>query len=313
MAFFLGFDGGGTRTVACLTDDDGKVVARAETGPSNPNKVGLRAASREIVRAYRECWRGSAFAAAGVKGMRAPKLQALCAGISGVGRTSVHRPLLAILRRHIPARRYLLTSDAVIALAAAVQDGVGIIVNAGTGSFAFARDDAGKLLRAGGWGVPFDDRGSGYELGRAAVAAGLEAFDGRGPQTQLTDRISHHLGLRDITAIIAQQLPQPQIAALFPLVMEAASEGDLAARHLCDKAARDLAALAIALLQRGRWTRGAIPVVTTGGVFRSSPLIRRAFARYLGRIAPQARVEMLQRPPVEGALWLARHRGARMS
>ena len=61
----------------------------------------------------------------------------------------MHRPLLAWMRRHIPARHYLLTSDAAIALAAAVRDAPGIIVIAGTGSIAFARDDQGKLLRAG--------------------------------------------------------------------------------------------------------------------------------------------------------------------
>jgi N-acetylglucosamine kinase-like BadF-type ATPase len=210
------------------------------------------------------------------------------------------------MRRHIPARHYLLTSDAAIALAAAVRDAPGIIVIAGTGSIAFARDDQGKLLRAGGWGVPFDDQGSGYYLGRKAVGAALEAFDGRGPHTLLMDRICHHLDLGDITEIVAKQLSPPQIAGLFSLVMEAAREGDMVARDLCDDAARDLARMAFALLKRAGWTRHPIPVVTTGGVFLSSILIRHAFVRHLRHFAPQARVELLVRPPVEGALWLAR-------
>ena len=137
-----------------------------------------------------------------------------------------------------------------------------------------------KLLRAGGWGIPFDDHGSGYDLGRKAVAAALEAFDGRGPQTVLMDRICQELDLGKIPEIVSRQLEQQQVAALFPLVMEAAREGDLVARHLCDDAARDLANLAVALLQRAGWTRRSTPVVTTGGVFKSSYLIRRAFARH---------------------------------
>jgi N-acetylglucosamine kinase-like BadF-type ATPase len=221
----------------------------------------------------------------------------------------MHRPLLAWMRRHIPARHHLLTSDAAIALAAAVRNAPGIIVIAGTGSIAFARDNQGRLLRAGGWGVPFDDRGAGYDLGRKAVGAALEAFDGRGPHTLLMNRICQHLRLRDITEIVSRQLEQQQVAALFPLVMEAAREGDLVARHLCDDAARHLANLAVALLKRAGWTRRLTPVVTTGGVFRSSNLIRRAFSRHLCRFAPQARVELLERPPVEGALWLARALG----
>jgi N-acetylglucosamine kinase-like BadF-type ATPase len=307
MACYLGIDGGGTRTVAWLADDEGKLMGRASCGPSNPLKVGFRAAEREILKAFRTCWRAAGFPSAPARASGPRLLHTVCAGIAGTDRQAEHRPLLAWLRRHIPARHYLLTSDAAIALAAAVRDAPGIIVIAGTGSVAFARDDRGELLRAGGWGIPFDDRGSGYDLGRKAVAAALEAFDGRGPHTLLMERICRHLDLEDITAIVSRQLEQQQIAALFPLVMEAARDGDLVARHLCDEAARDLAHLAVALLKRAGWTRRSTPVVTTGGVFQSSILIRRAFARHLRRFAPQARVELLERPPVEGALWLARH------
>jgi N-acetylglucosamine kinase len=309
MGCFLGIDGGGTRTAAWLADGEGKLLGCAESGPSNPLKVGFRLAEREILNVFRRALREARFPPTAARASRPPVVRAVCAGIAGADRRAVHRPLLAWMRRHIPARHHLLTSDAAIALAAAVRNAPGIIVIAGTGSIAFARDDQGKMLRAGGWGVPFDDRGSGYDLGRKAVAAALEAFDRRGPHTLLTERICQHLDLRDITEIISKQLEQQQIAALFPLVMEAAREGDRVARHLCDDAARDLANLAIALLKRAGWTRHATPVVTTGGVFRSSILIRRAFARHLRRFAPRTRVELLERPPVEGALWLARALG----
>jgi N-acetylglucosamine kinase len=313
MGCYLGIDGGGTRTAAWLADDEGKILARAESGPSNPLKVGFRAAERELLIAFRACLQGAGFPRTASRASRPPVVRAVCAGIAGVDRRSVHRPLLAWMRRHIPARQYLLTFDAAIALAAAVRDAPGIIVIAGTGSIAFARDDQAKLLRAGGWGIPFDDRGSGYDLGRKAVAAALEAFDGRGPQTVLMDRICRELGLGSIPEIVSRQLEQQQVAALFPLVMEAAHKGDLVSRHLCDEAARDLANLAVALLQRAGWIRRSMPVVTTGGVFKSSYLIRRAFARHLRRFAPSARVQLLEHPPVEGALWLARSLGKNRS
>jgi N-acetylglucosamine kinase-like BadF-type ATPase len=309
MGCFLGIDGGGTRTAAWLANGEGKLLARAESGPSNPLKMGFRAAEREILKAFRTCLREAGFSPAAARAASPPVLSAVCAGIAGVDRRSVYRPLFAWMRRHISARHHLLTSDAAITLAAAVHDAPGIIVIAGTGSIAFARDNQGRLLRAGGWGVPFGDYGSGYDLGRKAVAAALEAFDGRGPHTILMDRICQHLNLGDITAVVSKQLEPQQVAALFPLVMEAARTGDLVARHLCDEAARDLANLAVALLKRACWARRSTPVVTTGGVFKSSSLIRRAFARHLRRFAPQARVELLERPPVEGALWLARTLG----
>jgi len=304
MAYFLGIDGGGTRTSVWLGDGEGRVLARAETGPSNPVKVGFAAAQREILRAFRACWRQTGVTATS----QAPHpklLRAACAGIAGVDRPKVYDRLLSWMRGHIPARRHLLRSDAAIALAAAVQDGPGIIVIAGTGSIACARDDQGKLLRAGGWGTLFDDRGSGYDLGRKAVAAALEAFDGRGPATLLTERICRRLELVDIPDIVFKQLELQHVAVLAPLVEDAAREGDLVACHLCDAAGRDLAQLTGALLKRAGWQHRSPPVFTSGGVFRSHR-VRQSFARHLRRIAPQARIEPLERPAVEGALWLAR-------
>jgi N-acetylglucosamine kinase-like BadF-type ATPase len=307
MGCFLGIDGGGTRTTAWLADSDGKPLGCAETGPSNPLKVGFRAAERELMKAFRACLREAGFPASAARAWHPPLLEAVGAGIAGIDRQAARRPILAWMRRHIPARQHLLTTDAAIALAAAVRDAPGIIVIAGTGSIAYARDDQGVVLRAGGWGIPFDDSGSGYDIGRKAVAAALQAFDRRGPRTALLAHICQQLHLRNITDIVSRQLEQQEVAALFPLVIAAAREGDLVARHLCDDAARSLADLAIALLKQANWMQRSTPIVTSGGVFKSSILIRRTFARHLRRFAPQARVEMLARQPVEGAVWLARN------
>jgi N-acetylglucosamine kinase-like BadF-type ATPase len=98
------------------------------------------------------------------------------------------------------------------------------------------------------------------------------------------------------------------VAALFPLVLGAAREGDRVARRLCAHAAFELAQMALALGRRlGR--HGIVPVVCFGGVFRSSPTLRRSFARFVHQQMPAARVRLLQREPVEGALAMARELG----
>jgi N-acetylglucosamine kinase-like BadF-type ATPase len=180
-----------------------------------------------------------------------------------------------------------------------------MIVVSGTGSIAYARNHRGETLRAGGWGASFDDLGSGYDLGRKAIMAALRDFDGRGEHTVLTSRICRTLHLSDITQIVLKKLDTKQVAALFPLVAEAAHQGDQVARRLCVQAGGDLAQLALALARRlGR--RGVLHVVCAGGVFRSSPTLRRSFARCLRQRLPSARVRLLQREPVEGALAMAR-------
>jgi glucosamine kinase len=334
MPLFLGIDGGGTRTTAWLANEAGRILARAVTGPSNPLKVGFEAAQRELLRAARTTLRqagvGACFRPPNIRdplngkaavaplrerrrqpshsdrAQRVPALDAVCVGLAGVDRPQVHRRLCTWLRKSIPARFHLLTTDAAIALRAAIGDSPGVIVVSGTGSIAYGRDDRGRVLRSGGWGVAYDDAGSGYELGHKAIVAALHDYDGRGRYTQLSAKVCQALRIPDITQVVPKSLTPRQIAALFPLVLEAARRRDFVARELCEQGGRDLAGLAGALLKRLGWLRRVVPVVCAGGVFRSSPRIRRSFARYLHRAAPQARVLLLRHPPVEGALALAR-------
>jgi N-acetylglucosamine kinase-like BadF-type ATPase len=314
MVLFLGIDGGGSRTQACLGDERGRILAKAVAGPSNPLKVGIERAKKELLRAARAVLRSVSTGAGDepplVRAARErrhhkPLLVAVCAGVAGVDRPAVSRPLLAWLRTAIPARHHLLVTDTAIALEAALGTAAGIIVVSGTGSIAYARNRRGETLRAGGWGAAFDDPGSGYDLGRKAIMAALRDFDGRGERTVLTSRICRALKISDIAQIVLKKLEIQQVAGLFPLVAEAARQGDRVARRLCTQAAFDLAQLALTVAPRlGR--RGMLPVVCVGGVFRSCPILRRSFARYLHQRLPSARVRLLQREPVEGALAMAR-------
>ena len=315
MALFLGIDGGGSRTQACLGDERGRILAKAEAGPSNPTKVGMEGAKKEILRAVRAVLRKGSRRAARHhselarqgEGRRRhePLLLAVCAGVAGVDRAALSRPLLAWLRKAIPARHHLLVVDAAIGLHAALGTGVGMVVESGTGSIAFARDQRGKILRTGGWGSTFDDPGSGYDMGRKAIGAALRDFDGRGEHTVLTSRVCQALKLSHITGIPVRQFEPRDLAALVPMISEAARQGDRVARRLCEKAACELAQMALAL-GRHLGRRGVVPVVCFGGVFRSSPTVRRDFARYVHQHMPHARVRLLDREPVEGALAMAR-------
>ncbi len=307
MRYFLGIDGGGTRTTAWLADDKGKILARAVVGPTNPLKVGFKATERELLHATREVLRQACVAAFPASRSREfPVLEGICVGLAGVDRPQVHARFLRWLKRAIPARHHLLTSDAAIALQAAIGASPGVIVISGTGSIAYGRGVRDRVLRSGGWGALFDDAGSGYDLGRKAIVAALREYDGRGPSTRLRAKICAALNLPDITQVVLKDLTPKDIAALFPLVLGSARRGDLVARRLCQEAGKDLAELAVAVLRRLGWSRHAISVVYAGGVFRSSRRIRDSVTRHLQQQAPYARVLLLRRPPVEGALALAR-------
>ncbi len=197
MGYCLGVDGGGTQTTSWLADEGGRILARCCAGPSNPLKVGSRGAQQAILQAVTRALRRARLTPTTFDGV--------CVGLAGVDRSQVHRPLLRWLRKAVRARFHLLTTDAAIALHAAFGHSPGILVISGTGSIACARDKSGKMVRAGGWGIPFDDAGSGYDLGRKAVAAALRDFDGRGPHTYLTKGICQALGLQQITEVVSKR------------------------------------------------------------------------------------------------------------
>src|SRR5205085_10576576 len=51
MTYFLGVDGGASKTAALVTDDSGKTLGDGVAGPSNHLRVGIETAARNIERA----------------------------------------------------------------------------------------------------------------------------------------------------------------------------------------------------------------------------------------------------------------------
>lgn len=296
--YFMGIDGGGSRTTAWITDERHRILAKATAGPSNPLKVGLALAQRNLLEIANQARREA--------GMRKGQpFTALCAGIAGISRPVIYRQMLRSLKRSIPSYCYMLTHDAAIALEAALGEKPGVVVIAGTGSIAFGRDAERRILRCGGWGSAFGDFGSGYDIARKAISVALAALDGCGPETRLGRDICRALKIREIADAVTLNLFPDQLAALLPLILRAARSGDRAAQGLCRDAGRDLADMAACLLSRTGVSPARRSVVCSGGVFQASPEIRRSFARYVHSVSPGARIGLLQHPPVEGALRLA--------
>ncbi len=196
--------------------------------------------------------------------------------------------------------------DAELALAAAFESGPGILLNAGTGSCAFARDAQGALHRSGGYGWQLGDEGGGYWLGRRALAAAGRAQDGLGERTTLPARIIAALGLRDFDDLIrwAASATPAQVASLAPHVLNAAGEGEMVARELVNEAARHLLDLALA---QQRYFPGSDPVrvATMGGLLRPGSPVFVAVQQLAARAMSRARLMTQPVDPAAGAIRLA--------
>ncbi len=305
MSYYLGIDGGGTKTT-CAVGDESQLLATATAGPSNIVRVGEVLARESLQLSVRQ-----ACAAAGITPAQVVRT---CVGGSG----AAHPELADVVRRclaEILAPPIGVVGDMQIALEAAFDAGPGVVVIAGTGSIAYGRDPRGRTVRAGGWGFAIGDEGSAHWIGRSAVNAVLRASDPRdgtpeskSPQASpLTAAVCKVWGvslLADL-ARAANSIPPPDFAALFPAV--SASSDELATQVLT-RAGRELADVALVVIRRlfGKEHSDSVRVAMTGGVFRHAPVVRQVFYNELRALDSRVEVNPQVVEPVEGALRMAR-------
>ncbi len=274
MPYYIGIDGGGTKTT-CAVGDASRLLAMATAGPSNIVRVGEAEARQSLQQSVRQ-----ACAAAGI----APaQVSHTCIGGSGAARPELAE-IVRLCLAEVLATPIDVVGDMQIALEAAFDTGPGVVVIAGTGSIAYGRDRQGATARAGGWGFAIGDEGSAHWIGRAAVSAVLRASDltGEVSETPASSSFAAALckawgvtSLADL-ARVANSVPPPDFAALFPVV---AASQDVLALQVLSNAGRELAEIAAVVAHRlfPKDEAGPVPVAMTGGVFRHAVLTRGDF------------------------------------
>ena len=297
--YFLGFDGGGTKTECVLADAEGRVVGRSVGGPSNPIRAG-----------YTRAWFALSEAADVVlsrQKLSAGHIRGVCAGLGGAGRSGVVRRTTTFFEQAYPNAAVRVTTDLEIALESAFGSADGIILLAGTGSAAFGRGENGKTARAGGRGPWFSDEGSAFDVGRRAFKAVVEAEESRGPETALSKRIFKWHQAHDWDSLLdhVSKNPDDVFPKTFPLVAELAERGDEVSRSILSAAARSLAELAACVVDQLGWRNREIPVARVGGVYGRSKHFDAAIDAELNRSLGRVRLVPISVSPAEAAARLA--------
>lgn len=294
MPIVVGVDAGGT-SIECAIAGEGETIAR-HGDAANVRTVGIEVAAERIAATVRSGLRGEMF-------------DALVVGAAGAGDPLVASALEVALRRFFPNGAIAVRDDAEIALRAAVPEGDGAVLVAGTGSIAYAQAD-GKAHRAGGYGYLVGDDGSGFSIGRAALAAMLRWYDGRAAHAELFDAIEARLQARDAQALLGRIYgegdPVPVVASVAPLVIERASEGERLASKIVQNAAHELVDLLKSLASRAAIGARELPLVFSGGLFAENSLLSYLVETRL--LADLPLLHPVKSPPsaVQGALELAR-------
>jgi N-acetylglucosamine kinase-like BadF-type ATPase len=305
VAYYLGIDGGGSKTT-CAVGDETSVLATALSGPSNITRVGEVRARESLHDAIRQ-----ACAAAKIDPRQVHRA---CIGVAGAGRqeiaSAVHKIIAEVIAGEIEV-----VGDMQIALQAALGAGPGVIVIAGTGSIAYGRDAQGKTARAGGWGFAISDEGSAHWIGRTAVAALLraadEAADDRAAQTSgLFREMKSIWKVESFEQLARMANTNPDFASLLPAVVAAADAGDELAEQVLREAGRELGQLVGIVVRRlFMGDNAVIPLAMAGGVFRYAAIVREAFCAAVHTLDPRLELKGQVVDPVAGALGMARRAG----
>ena len=293
----LGVDGGATKTLCTVADENFVVLGVGVAGPCNFNVVGVREARKNVKLAIKR--------ACSTLDLKNGVVEVGCFGISGLTTDSDYE---VISDRIVPsniAKKRIIVNDVVTAFYAVTNGKPGIAVVAGTGSIAYGMNSRGEKAVAGGWGWLMGDEGSAFDIARRGLNAAARACDGRGEETLMVNMFKEEFKVEDFKDVVSrvyQGVSSTKIASLSKIVFSAAEAGDKVAIKILEEAGEELGQLAVTIGRRLFVRDESINIGVSGGVFKASNIPWEAFKKYVANFLPKALFIPPVSYPVVGAL-----------
>jgi len=305
LRLLLGVDGGGSKTAALVAslDDSGqlRILGRGRGGPSNFRLAGKQRSLASLNQAVDE-----ALGEADLQGQ--PADYAVLA-LAGSAFPDVHDVVVAWAQKRNLSLHVKIIHDADPVLASGADSGRGIALIVGTGSVAVGVNAKGATVTLGGWGHWFGDKGSGFDLGCKALSAVAEATDGIGPKTIMCELVLDRLGISDPRRIL-QKLSatgdvRREIAALAPIVLDAAVLQDTVANDIVRNAVAEAVKLVAAVANKLAFET-PYALMLAGGIACRNQLFRDELISSFCRLNPAPDPVCVVDEPVNGCLKIAR-------
>jgi N-acetylglucosamine kinase-like BadF-type ATPase len=258
----VGVDAGGTKT-AVVYSVDGKRVRVDTHGAVSASLKGTEAAANAIATAIASTTDGAI-------------PHAIFVGAAGAGRADVADGIRSALESRFANAKVGVRDDAYIALRAAIPEGDGVVLIAGTGSIAYAQR-GNEGYRCGGYGYLVGDDGSGFAIGAAAIKHLLKSYDGRVSRDAFAEDLESHLDVRSLTDVLERvyrsAAPVGTIAGVAPLVLQMAQRSERIATRIVQSAALELFDLLKGAIKRAGLSGTSAPIALAGGLLSSNSLL----------------------------------------
>ena len=311
--FYLGIDGGGSKTAAAICDSTGLVLGRGVAGGTNLRNLKSDQAEanfHQAVKMARDDFEVK-------EQVELSSFEGVCFGLAGVDSPGQQESFFEIFKSQwwpqqgLEAKRLVFCNDGLIGLRSATAVNYGVCLVSSTGSAAYGIGKSGAEARAGHWGYFLGDQGSGFALGQKILRRVMGEYDHRMPQTGLEELVLVHLGFSSVFEIMdwvysKKELPLEEVASLSRLMPKIELINNDFYQQLSQVLINELV-LALRVVVDSLGLKGEeFPLVCIGGVMKSSQFLKTQLLSRIKTFAPKAEVIFPSSEPVEGALSLAR-------
>jgi len=303
MNYYLGIDGGGTKTAYLLIDETGREISRLVTEGISYKEYGIDMVILKIMNSVSTCL-DLGKTKIDIKNLCGVVIGLPCYGESKVEDEIILRKMESAFGK-IP---FYLTNDVEVGWAGSFALQPGLNVVAGTGSIAFGKNSEKKIARSGGWSTFFGDEGSCYWLGRRTMELFSKQADCRIAKSKLYFLIMEQYKLQDAMDFIdlmeKDYAPnRTKVASLQRILLQAARAGDVSAVLLYQSAAEELFMLIHSVALQLNLIGKDFKVSYSGGLFHAKEFILPYLQRMVRTIGGHL-IEPLY-PPVQGAALMA--------
>jgi len=313
MRYFLGVDGGGTKTHALIADESGKALGFGAGGPGNWESVGLDGMSAALMTAVRGALvpRYEGLESKACSGMQITEIHSAGMGLAGYDWSSQKEMILGAIAPLGLTCPLDIVNDATLGILAGTSHGWGISIVSGTGNNCrgWSRDGReGRVVGgAGHWSGEY--AGSWDILMRAMRAVTFE-WNQRGPATALSQAFLEKTGAKDLDELVeGMYIGKFSLEESFTLlVFQVAAQNDPVALDVIRWAGTELGDMACGVIRQLGLENEPVEVVQIGSVWNGHPLMTETARNTIQTVAPHARLVRLNAPPVVGGVVLAMHR-----
>ena len=296
--FVVGVDGGTTKTIALVANEQGNILGVTRGGGSNWIGEIVETPMAVVVDTVRK--------ALEIASLAGSQVEAGVFCLAGADWPLDHIRRQVVLEQAGLARRVIVKNDTFAGLRVGISRPYEMVIAAGSGVNAAVITPDGQEWAFGYYAA----YGGAATIAREALTAVLRAEDGRGPPTLLTSIILQMLDFFSVDhllrASVMDEIPYYRLMALCPVVFEAALAGDPAATEIITHQAKALAEYATAMTRRFKMGDMAFEVVLSGSVFKGvGSLLIDTIASEIHRVSPGAVIVRPRFEPAVGSLLLA--------